>query len=198
VLLGEDVRGRLAEEIARLRGLSRSVAWTVPENLHITLKFLGPIELTQRALVATALARLASSVPSFDITLRGLGAFPSLTRPRVIWGGVDDAGAHALITLADSVERALTPLGFSAEERFVPHVTLGRVRQPRRDPVLTEALALASTRDFGGVHVDRIALMRSALSPRGARHDELATWALSRSSDRGDRGEVGDGTRRTD
>src|SRR5207245_2965808 len=100
VLLGEDVRARLAEEIARLRGLSRNVAWTVPENLHITLKFLGPIELTQRALVATALARLAGGVPAFDITLRGLGAFPSLTRPRVIWGGVDD-GAHALTSLAD-------------------------------------------------------------------------------------------------
>jgi RNA 2',3'-cyclic 3'-phosphodiesterase len=171
------VRTRLAEEIARLRGLSRSVAWTVPENLHITLKFLGPIELTQRALVATALARLAGGVPAFDITLRGLGAFPSLTRPRVIWGGVDD-GAHALTSLADAVEQVLTPLGFTAEERFVPHVTLGRVRQPRRDPVLTEALALAATRDFGAVHVDRIALMRSALSPRGARHDELATWKL--------------------
>jgi len=176
------VRARLAEEIDRLRGLSRSVAWIVPENLHITLKFLGPIELTQRALVATAVARLAAGVAPFDITLRGLGAFPSLTRPRVIWGGIDD-GAHTLISVADAVERALLPLGFSAEERFVPHVTLGRVRQPRPDPVLTEALALASTRNFGRVHVDRIALMRSALSPKGARYDELATWALSRSSD---------------
>ena len=173
------MRARFADEIARLRGLSRSVAWTVPENLHITLKFLGPIELTQRALVATALARLASGVAGFGITLRGLGAFPTLTRPRVIWGGVDQ-GAHALTALADAVEQALTPLGFTAEERFVPHVTLGRVRQPRRDPVLTEALALAATRDFGGVHVDRIALMRSALSPKGARYDELATWKLSR------------------
>ncbi len=178
MLLGEDVRVRFAEEIARLRGLSRSVAWTVPENLHITLKFLGPIEITQRALVATALARVAVGVPAFTITLRGLGAFPSLTRPRVIWGGVHD-GAHALTALADAVERVLMPLGFAAEERFAPHVTLGRVRQPRRDPALAEALALAATRDFGAVHVDRIALMRSALSPKGARYDELATWGLS-------------------
>ena len=78
------------------------------------------------------------------------------------------------------MEQALTPLGFTAEERFVPHVTLGRVRQPRRDPVLTEALALAARRDFGAVRVDCIALMRSALSPKGARYDELATWKLSR------------------
>jgi len=149
----------------------------VPENLHVTLKFLGPIEITQRALVVTALARAAAGVPAFAITLRGLGAFPSLTRPRVIWGGVDD-GARILTALADVVERALVPLGFAAEERFVPHVTLGRVRLLRRDPALAEALALAATRDFGAVQVDRIALMRSDLSPRGARYDEVATWAL--------------------
>jgi 2'-5' RNA ligase len=179
VLLGEDVRARLADEIARLRGVSRSVAWTVPENLHVTLKFLGPIEVTQRALVATVVARLAAEIPAFDITLRGLGAFPSLTRPRVIWGGVD-AGANRLTALADAVERALVQVGFAAEGRFVPHVTLGRVRQPRRDPALSEALALAATRDFGAVHVDRVALMRSALSPKGARYAELATWSLAR------------------
>jgi 2'-5' RNA ligase len=179
VLLGDDVRARLGEEIARLRGLSRNVVWTVPENLHVTLKFLGPIEIDQRARVAASLARVAPAVPGFAITLRGLGAFPSLTRPRVIWGGVDD-GAHALTGLAGAVERALVPLGFAAEERgFAPHVTLGRVRQPRRDPTLAEALALAATRDFGAVRVDRIALMRSDLSPKGARHGELATWDLA-------------------
>lgn len=179
MLLGEDVRARLGEEIARLRGLSRNVAWTMPEHLHITLKFLGPIEIAQRTRVAATLARVAAGVPGFDIILRGLGAFPSLTRPRVIWGGVDD-GAHALTALAGAVERALVPLGFAGEERgFAPHVTLGRVRQPRHDPTLAEALALAATRDFGAVHVDRIALMRSDLSSKGARHDELATWALS-------------------
>jgi 2'-5' RNA ligase len=57
-------------------------------------------------------------------------------------------------------------------------VTLGRVRQPRRDPDLSEALALAGTRDFGRTHVDRIALMRSDLSPRGAHYDELVSWSL--------------------
>ena len=96
----------------------------------------------------------------------------------MIWGGVD-VGAGALTTLADSVERALVPLGFAAEERFVPHVTLGRVRQARRDPELSEALTLAGSRDFGTVHVDRIALMRSALSTKGARYDELAIWPLA-------------------
>jgi len=153
------------------------VAWIVPENLHVTVKFLGPIEITQRGLVAATLSRVAAGAPAFDISLRGLGAFPSLTRPRVIWGGVND-GAHALTELADAVERALVPLGFAAEERFVPHVTLGRVRQPRRDPDLSEALALSGTRDFGRTHVDRIALMRSDLSPRGAHYDELVSWSL--------------------
>ncbi len=109
--------------------------------------------------------------------MRGLGAFPTPTRPRVIWAGVDEGAAQAA-TLARRVDEALVALGFAPEPRaFAAHVTLGRVRAPRANPRLAEALAASGT--FGRQRVDRLVLMRSQLSPRGARYTELAAAPLA-------------------
>lgn len=130
--------------------------------------------------VAAALATTAAGGASFDLALRGLGAFPSPTRPRVIWAGVARGGAE-LAALATGVEDALARLGFAREERpFSAHVTLGRVREPRRGPTLAAALGAAAGRELGGFRVERLALMRSDLSPRGARYSVLDSWALGR------------------
>jgi 2'-5' RNA ligase len=128
--------------------------------------------------VAEALASLAAQAEPFELALRGLGAFPSPTRPRVIWAGVATVGS-ALAGLAAGIEEALAALGFAPEARpFAAHVTLGRVREPRRDPALTAALAVGAGRDFGGFRVERLALMRSDLSPRGAHYTPLGSWPL--------------------
>jgi RNA 2',3'-cyclic 3'-phosphodiesterase len=178
VLLPADVRAALATEIERLRAQARGVGWVAPENLHLTLKFLGGVEPDRLERVSTALQTTAVAASPFELTLRGLGAFPSPTRPRVIWAGVH-AGGDALGALAARVDAALSRLEFPREDRpFSAHVTLGRVREPSRDPALTVALAAGAARDFGRVPVAQVALMRSDLSPRGARYTALATWAL--------------------
>lgn len=114
---------------------------------------------------------------AFEVELRGLGAFPSASRPRVLWAGT--AEASAFTALARDVDDRLSGLGFAPEARgFTAHVTLGRVREPRRDPALAAALTEAAARPFGRLSVGRISLMRSHLSPRGARYTELAGSAL--------------------
>ena len=88
-------------------------------------------------------------------------------------------GSPSFTRLAEAVDRALVALGFPTEERgFTTHVTLGRVREPRRAVTLAGALEAAAARPFGALRVERVSLMRSDLSPRGARHTELAAFAL--------------------
>jgi RNA 2',3'-cyclic 3'-phosphodiesterase len=173
------VRERLAVEVERLRPLARDVAWVGPDNFHVTLKFLGGVEAPRLDAVATALAGVARVSGPFDLGVSTLGAFPSRTRPRVLWAGIDD-GAAAAATLAGHVDRVLAPLGFPPEGRvFSAHVTLGRVRAPRRNPRLAEALSGGA---FGRQRVDHLSLMRSELSPRGARYTELVAVPLQAGS----------------
>ncbi|MGH7311484.1 MAG: RNA 2',3'-cyclic phosphodiesterase [Candidatus Rokuibacteriota bacterium] len=181
ILLPDDVRASLATGIERLGPRARGVAWVVPENLHLTLKFLGSVEPLRLEQVADALQATAAAAAPFALAVRGLGAFPSPARPRVIWAGIHTGGA-TMAALASRVDDALGPLDVPREERpFSAHVTLGRVREPRRDPALAEALAGGAEKDFGHFRVERMTLMRSDLSPRGARYATLAAWSLGRS-----------------
>jgi 2'-5' RNA ligase len=178
ILLPAALRARLGAEIERLRATARGVGWIAPENLHLTLKFLGGVEPARLEGVAAALGRVAAAGAPFDLALHGLGAFPASTRPRILWGGVG-AGAPTVVDLAARVDEALATLGFAAEARpFSAHVTLGRVREPRRNPALAAALDAAATLDFGLFTVEQIALMRSDLSPRGACYTCLESWPL--------------------
>jgi 2'-5' RNA ligase len=147
-------------------------------NLHLTVKFLGQVDEGRSEAIIGALTRSVAGVGAFDTEVVGLGAFPSAARPRVVWAGVT-VGASAMGDLARRVDDALAALGFSREARpFSPHITLGRVRRPERAPALTEALRGAAGRPFGRLRVARTSLMRSELSPRGARYTELAAASL--------------------
>ena len=177
MLLPEDVRQRLATEIERLRPHASDVAWVAPANLHVTLKFLGQVDEARVPALADALRARVAGHRVFDAAVRGLGAFPSPTRPRVLWAGLED-DAGALAALAETIDACCAGLGFPRETRaFAAHVTLGRVREPRRQPALAEALALPA--DFGRLRVEQVSLMRSQLSPRGARYSELAGAPLA-------------------
>jgi 2'-5' RNA ligase len=181
VLLPDELRRRLSIEVDALRPHTTGIAWVAAENLHITIKFLGGVDQSRLPEVAAAVEQAVIS-HAFDVTLRGLGAFPTPMRPRVIWAGTAPSPAFAALGL--SVDRAMIALGFPPEARaFTPHVTLGRVREPRRDPALAAALEAGAARPFGRLTVGRVSLMRSELSPRGARYTELRGWPLPPAAD---------------
>jgi 2'-5' RNA ligase len=177
VLLPDALREQLGREIGRLRDVAPDVAWVADPNLHVTLKFLGQIDEARVPAIADAIRAATSRAPAFEVGVRGLGAFPSPSRPRVVWAGLEEAGA--LDALAGEVDRALAALGMPRESRpFAAHVTLGRVREPRRYPGLAEALARPA--DFGRLPVTRLSLMRSDLHPGGARYTEVTSVVLAR------------------
>jgi RNA 2',3'-cyclic 3'-phosphodiesterase len=148
-------------------------------NLHVTLKFLGQIEAARVEPIAEAIGAVAALTPPFELGVRGLGAFPAPARPRIIWVGLEPAAP--LAALAVALDAALGTLGIPRESRpFAAHVTLGRVRESRRNPALAEALARPA--ECGRLPVTRLSLMRSELHPRGARYTELTGVVLDRAA----------------
>jgi 2'-5' RNA ligase len=177
----------VAAEIDRLRAVERAagraVAWVPVQNLHLTLKFLGEQPEPRLAEVVPALSLAARLCRPFAIALKGVGAFPTLDRPRILWVGLTEGGAEAR-ALQERIEAALEGQGLGRDARpWHPHLTIGRIPDDRRwrreaGPALREVLAGLATQSFGRLLIDRVVLMRSDLGPGGARHRELASVPL--------------------
>ena len=149
--------------------------WVAAEAVHVTLKFLGDSGPEMIQSLDTNLSRLGGVGP-FEIGLKGAGAFPGISRPRVVWLGIDE-GAETLAKLASRIDRAARSAGYESEKRrFQPHLTLGRSRaEPVVVPGLEEALAAAPKLSWrcGG-----FILMKSVLTPRGPLYTAIREYPL--------------------
>jgi len=134
-----------------------------PKNFHFTLQFLGEIseEISQK--IIQALRNIEFS--SFNVNLKGVGAFPKSKFPRVIWVGTDNDGGNMLIQLSKKVEKALEPLGFFSDKQFKPHITVFRIKKKIGD--ITNELNSLKTIDFGMQEVTNLKLKKSELTPDG-------------------------------
>lgn len=176
VLLPEEVRRAVAMTIEELKVYRADVGWVRPENLHLTLRFLGEQGERELERAREALGEAAAQASPFAVGLKGLGAFPLRGRPRVVWVGVAE-GADRLVGLQAAVEAALAVRGFHPEERpFHPHLTIGRVRGSRGVEALSAALGEEQV--FGEAEVTALHLMRSDLHPTGARYSVLGGFPL--------------------
>ena len=170
--LPTEVKSQIGEILSPLKPLSRSIRWVRAAGLHLTLKFLGEIPEEQLPDLVTALEEVLFGRAAFDFRLSGLGGFPNLRRPRVLWIGVPE-GDEPLRELAGAVEKALIPCGYPPEKRpFSPHLTIGRVRSPRGiEPVLDRLPAVDF--DSGPVTAGAVKVMKSQLKPTGAEYSAL-------------------------
>ena len=171
--LPDEIRHALAEVQKHLRRDVAGVRWVEPGSIHLTLKFLGSIPAEQIQPIAAAAAQVVQGDPPLTLGLSGLGAFPNPRRPRVIWVGIEGDVAR-LGRLQTRLEEALGPLGFPREERgFRPHLTVGRVKDPRRPPDLTRPLADVAVPRCNSFDVREILLYKSDLRPTGAIYTKL-------------------------
>ena len=162
------------ETVHRLGGLANRVRWVRPENVHLTLKFLGDIREEALGDLRAALEKVCAGHAPFDVEVAGLGAFPSAQRARILWAGVRGAGFEELRSLAADLDDAIASLGFEREERpYTPHLTLGRVRgQPGNlDPLPEDA-------ENSGFRVRQVELVESTLTPKGAVYQTVGAFAL--------------------
>ncbi|MDQ7819566.1 MAG: RNA 2',3'-cyclic phosphodiesterase [Armatimonadota bacterium] len=154
------------------------IRWVKPASLHFTLRFLGEITPAQVALAKIATREAARGVAPFAITLRRLGAFPSLQRPQVVWVGVED-GAEHLDALARRLDERLARYHFPPEDRrFRPHLTLARVRDARQWGDVVRALTRYRDVEIGTQTVRTICVMESTLTPQGPVYTRLEEVSL--------------------
>jgi len=179
VEISPEVRMRTARLISRLQETGANVRWVKPEQMHITLKFLGDVDLRDIPDVCAAVARSTIDVPPFSLRIAGAGAFPNLLHPRTVWLGADQ-GSDELAELYARIETALSALGYRAEQRrFRPHLTIGRVRNADRGmEALAEVLTQHADYVAGVVDVDEVVTFSSDLERDGPQHEPLATAEL--------------------
>jgi len=159
------------------------VRWTGPEQIHLTLRFLGNIAKSELSQVEDALRRGCQGVGPFALRARGAGCFPDIRQPRIVWVGFDGALDH-LMRLEAAITRETERWGEREEREFHPHLTLGRVKKPSRDlaSALGRHLEQARQRDFGSWQVEQVDLMQSDLSSAGPRYTRLAGVRLASGS----------------
>jgi 2'-5' RNA ligase len=152
------------------------VRWVRPEQMHITLKFLGDVEEERECDITGALESLTTEKP-FMFNLAGVGAFPDQRKPRVIWTGIV-TGKDEVSALAKRVDDLLFAKKFPREERgFSPHVTIGRVKEPGEFGALWKTVEATP---FVGMNVDahQVLLIHSTLTPQGPVYKDLAVFPL--------------------
>jgi len=168
------VRENLAGLIRDLRAIAPQPKWVRPENLHITLKFIGEVADTKLEAIRQALGEVRSEAP-VTLDFRGLGFFPNEKYPRVFWAGME-ASAN-LKGLATDIDRAMEKLGIPREQRpFSPHLTLARLQPPGLPEKLRSVIKENATRDFGALHINQFHLIESKLKPSGAEYTTLETF----------------------
>ena len=154
------------------------VAWVGPEQLHVTLKFLGAITELQRHALEARLRPIAAETAPCTLSLNEVGAFPSVASPRVVWVGIQE-GRETLVRLAEAIEQAGEAIGVPREARpFAAHVTLGRVRSGTRRQALTERLRAVRWTPPPPWHATAMILYESVLSSAGSRYTILADIPL--------------------
>jgi RNA 2',3'-cyclic 3'-phosphodiesterase len=155
-----------------LKDKCAGVKWVRPDNIHLTMRFLGEVDEDDIACVSDAIRRTAHGCGPFEIVTGEPGVFPTWKSPRVIWVGLT-SGENEICNLAGRLDSLLVPCGFHKEEKtFVPHITVGRVKGYKNLDFIKQAALKAGVRHVS-IGVEHITLFSSELSREGAVHTPL-------------------------
>lgn len=169
----EHMIPELNRQIEKLRKVSRNIRWTKPENIHLTLKFLGDIPDENVSSIVAVLRSDAVSVQQFKVSVKGIGFFPNAKRPRIIWAGVDE-GAKELSSLAKEIEEKMIKAGIGKEKwPFTPHATIGRVRIGRK-----VKLDMQQSFEVSSFDVKSFKLMKSVLTSSGPEYEVIESFIV--------------------
>jgi RNA 2',3'-cyclic 3'-phosphodiesterase len=179
-----EIRQHIKEHIDQLRSAFTQVraSWSREDNLHLTLKFLGEIPVTRIIALSEACSEAIKLLEPLELTIRGCGSFPPHGKPKVLWIGIEDAGAEAQTThihrLHADIEDSCAAHGFEREARpYHPHLTIARIREAKDSRAVAEHHRHT---DFAPqtFSVSEVVVFRSELSSSGSKHSALSRHRL--------------------
>lgn len=179
VEIPERIQALLAEIQDAFRPKIKRASWTRQGNFHLTLKFFGEVENRNVDEIGAALQRIAISQNPFSIEIGGIGAFPNLDRPRVLWAGLKQ-GVVPTEKLANAINLELAELGYPKDTRFHPHFTLVRFKNRVNLKPFINLFKKFETLDGASLTVNKITLVKSELHPSGAVYTPLKTCELNK------------------
>jgi len=180
VELPEDVRARLEHHVLKLREEvpDAAASWSRVENIHLTLKFFGNVDVERIPKITEAAERVVKQFSTFEIRVGETGVFPRASRPQVLWIGVSDESGQ-LTALQEKFENECAAEGFPKENRaYRPHLTIARLRKAEGARQLAET-HLKMRFEPVQVAVKEIVVFRSELSPKGSRYTPVSRHHVS-------------------
>ena len=170
--LSEEIKTELERLQKELKTTEPDIKWSNPQNIHLTLKFLGEVDEENIKEIKQLLDEVSGKIRPFEITLGKVGAFPSLDRMKVVWVGIDK-GSKNVIETANLIEDSSEAIGFFKEDRkFSAHLTLGRVKSGKNKVVLKEKILSIEVKPLNHT-IDKIILYKSTLTREGPIYDSL-------------------------
>jgi 2'-5' RNA ligase len=179
-----DLAGLLDLEglFASVRGIDGGIKTVEPENVHLTLKFLGDTPSSKVADIEAIMKDAVKEASPFSLEFKGVGAFPKRDHVKVLWIGVDgEVGVRTMADIAQRIDRDISRLGYQREKRrFSPHLTVARVKFVRDKTAMRAIFDDFEGMYFGKVDVGSIRLKKSVLGPQGPSYSTVLDVKLGR------------------
>jgi 2'-5' RNA ligase len=174
VEIPENITSSIRELQQGLKDYGVDMRWVRPENIHVTLKFLGNVDANDIDKISGAIYITTDGVASISLKARGIGVFPGIKRPRILWVGFTGQ-LESLMRLQQTLDENLKAMGFPKEKRpFKGHLTIGRIN----NKIFVDALRAFSHFESETFIADKIILFKSELKPQGAVYTNLASASL--------------------
>ncbi|MDP8217035.1 MAG: RNA 2',3'-cyclic phosphodiesterase [Candidatus Kaelpia imicola] len=178
--IDDETRNRISKIQNSFKKSGAEIRFVAPNNIHITLIFIGNIEITKVNEMKKVLQNPISDIRIFKILPKDIGCFPNAKNPRILWIGIKD-GVERLIELNKKIKLLLKNCKITTDNReYHPHMTIGRIRPSKDISTLETTLLNFPEQRFQQIDVDRISLIKSNLTSDGPRYETIARWVLSK------------------
>jgi 2'-5' RNA ligase len=172
----EDLKAKMYKIIKEFKQIDANIKYVDLENLHLTLKFFGDIDVEGIDLLSSKISKVVENFDGFNLKIKGCGAFPNTNRIKVIWLGIEND--EIVKRLHDELDKEFVKLGFDKDKRFSSHLTIGRMKSAKGKAKVKSTIEEFSDVKIGEMSVDRIVLKKSTLTPKGPIYEDLEIFEL--------------------